>query len=155
MNSVKLILQLIVVVFLFASCTSNNLVDTNEEVAENNWTYAKAAKATLEIKDINKSYNFYFKLRHTSAYRYSNIYVMVRIKGNGFNKSTRYEFKLATSTGEWLGKGSGDIYTNNFSLLNDYRFAKAGKYNIEIEQNMRDNPLIGISDVGITISKNP
>ena len=141
-------------IFLLASCTNNNLVDTNEAVADNNWTYAKAAKATVEIKDITKPYKFYFKLRHTSDYRYSNIYVMVSIKGSAFNKSIRYEFKLATSSGEWLGKGSGDIYTNNFSLLNDYRFAKAGKYNIEIEQNMRDNPLIGISDVGITVSKN-
>lgn len=154
MDRVKLILQLIVMIFLLASCTNNNLVDTNEAVADNNWTYAKAAKATVEIKDVNKPYNFYFKLRHTSDYRYSNIYVMVSIKGSGFNKSIRYEFKLATSSGEWLGKGSGDIYTNNFSLLNDYRFAKAGKYKIEIEQNMRDNPLIGISDVGITVSKN-
>ena len=77
----------------------------------------------------------------------------MRLKGDSVNKSTRYEFKLAKKDGEWLGKGSGDIFTFNFPLLTNFRFAKPGKYEIEITQNMRDNPLVGISDIGITVSK--
>lgn len=146
-------------VLTFASCNNNSIIDTNEAVADNNWTYAKTAKAVVEIKDISQSYNIYFKLRHTADYRYANLFVLAHIKGNGLKKSTRYQFKLAKPDGEWLGKGSGDIYTNNFSLLTNYRFAKPGKYEIEIEQNMRDNPLVGISDIGINVetaeAKNP
>lgn len=140
--------------FITSSCTHNNLVDTNNAVAENNWTYAKSAKATVEITDINSSYKIFFKLRHTSDYRYSNLFVLAHLKGNGLHKTTRYQFKLAKADGEWLGKGSGDIYAYNFTLQTGYRFAKPGKYEIEIEQNMRDNPLSGISDVGITVEKN-
>ena len=153
MNKLKYILSLMTIVLMITSCSDNNLVDTNDAVAENSWLYAKSAKATVEIKDINQPYAIHFKLRHTLDYKYANIFVAMRLKGDSLNKSTRYEFKLAKNDGEWLGKGSGDIFTNNFTLLKDYRFAKPGKYEIEITQNMRDNPLTGISDIGITVSK--
>ncbi|TKC12735.1 gliding motility lipoprotein GldH [Pedobacter polaris] len=153
MNKLKYILPVLAMVFMLTGCFNDNLVDTNEAVAANSWTYAKSAKATIEIKDVNQAYDIYFKLRNTADYRYSNLFVLAHIKGNGLNKTTRYQFKLARADGEWLGKGSGDIYTSDFSLLTDYRFAKPGKYEIEIEQNMRDNPLIGISDIGITVTK--
>ena len=140
-------------VLIIASCSNNNLIDTNDAVAENSWLYAKSAKATVEINDINQAYTVHFKLRHTLDYKYSNLFVVMRLKGDSVNKSTRYEFKLAKKDGEWLGKGSGDIFTYNFPLLTNFRFAKLGKYEIEITQNMRDNPLAGISDIGITVSK--
>ena len=146
-------MSLIAMVLMIASCSNNNLVDTNDAVAENSWLYAKSAKATVEIKDINQSYAVHFKLRHTLDYKYSNLFVVMRLKGDSVNKSTRYEFKLAKKDGEWLGKGSGDIFTCNFPLLTNFRFEKPGKYEIEITQNMRDNPLVGISDIGITVSK--
>jgi gliding motility-associated lipoprotein GldH len=126
-------------------------MDTNISMPENNWTYANSLKTTIEIKDANKAYRVYFKLRHTSSYRYANLYVIMHLKGEGLNKHTRYQFKVAKTNGEWLGKGSGDIFTNTFPLLNTVKFPKPGKYLIEIEQNMRDNPLVGISDVGLTV----
>ena len=153
MNKLKFILPILALVLFMAGCINNNLVDTNDTVPDNSWTYAKSAKASVEIKDITKPYHVNFKLRHTADYRYSNIYVIVHLKGNGLKRSNRYQYKLAKADGEWLGKGSGDLFTYNFPLLTNYRFAKAGKYQIEIEQNMRDNPLIGISDAGITVAK--
>lgn len=153
MHKLRFVFCLAAFSILLAGCTNDNLVDTNQAMPENNWAYAKSVKATVEIKDINEPYNLYFKLRHTADYRYSNIYVIVYVKGNGLKRSNRYQFKLAKADGEWLGKGSGDLFTYNFPLLTNYRFAKAGKYQIEIEQNMRDNPLTGISDAGITVAK--
>lgn len=152
MNKLKYIFPLLVL-FALSGCANNNLVDTNETVADYNWTYAKSTKGVVAIVDTNQAYNIYFKLRHTGEYRYSNLFVLVHIKGIGLNKNTRYEFKLAELDGTWLGKGSGDIYSHNFSLLTNFRFPKPGKYQVEIEQNMRDNPLNGISDLGITVEK--
>ncbi|MFA6277387.1 MAG: gliding motility lipoprotein GldH [Pedobacter sp.] len=153
MNNTKFILPLLIGLLFLAGCSNTNIVDTNVNVPDNNWTYAKSIKTTVEIKDTIQSYTLYFKLRHTTDYRYANLYVVMRLKGNGLNKSTRYQFKLARNDGEWLGKGSGNLYTYNFPLLTNYHFVKSGKYDIEIEQNMRDNPLIGISDIGITLAK--
>lgn len=146
-------MSLFTTALIIMSCSNNNLVDTNDAVAEHSWLYAKSAKANIEIKDINQAYAIHFKLRHTVAYKYANLFIVMRLKGDSLNKSTRYEVKLAKNNGEWIGKGSGDIFTNNFALIKDYRFDRPGKYQIEITQNMKDNPLVGISDVGITVSK--
>ncbi len=145
------VVVLIFVLGLLNSCANTSLTDVNIEIPENSWMYAKSVKATAEIKDASKEYNIFFKVRNTADYRYSNLYTIARIKGNAFAKSTRYQFQLAKADGEWLGKGSGDLYSNTFPLLKRFRFPKAGRYEIEVEQNMRDNPLVGISDVGIAV----
>lgn len=136
-----------------AGCTTNNLIDTNEEMPQRNWSYVNKVKAVVGIKDQTKAFSLKFKLRHTSDYRYSNIYILMSLSGPGLNKTTRrYEYKLAESDGQWLGKGSGNLYTYVLPLLSDYHFPQAGNYTIELEQNMRDNPLKEVSDVGIIVS---
>lgn len=151
----KIILAFSTLCLLFLGCKHNNLVDTNLSLPENNWAYAKSVKAEVEVKDISPKYQVYFKFRHTNAYRYANLFVLFNLKGNGLNKKLRYQFQLAKADGTWTGKGSGDIFTQNFIVLKNFQFPKPGKYTIEIEQNMRDNPLIGVSDVGVSVSKTP
>ncbi|SOD20038.1 gliding motility lipoprotein GldH [Pedobacter xixiisoli] len=139
------------VLFTFSSCNFNTVVDTNQTIEDNQWLYANVAKAEFEINDVAKPYQVNFKLRINSEYRYSNLFVLATFKDAKSRKKTRYQFKLAKADGQWLGKGSGDLYTYSFPLLKNHRFADTGKYSIEIEQNMRDNPLVGISDVGIEV----
>lgn len=137
---------------LLNSCTRTTLIDVNMEIPENNWMYAKSIKATVDIKDPALTYNVFFKIRNTADYRYANIYVIMRLKGGTATlKDGRYQFQLANANGKWIGKGSGDLYSSTLPLLQKFRFPKASKYEIEVEQNMRDNPLVGISDIGITV----
>jgi len=137
-----------------SGCTTNNIVDTNEELPQRNWSYVNRVKAIAEITDPAKAYILKFKLRHTSDYRYSNIFILVHMSGPGMKKVTRrYEYRLAESDGQWLGKGSGNLFTYTLPLFSSYHFPQAGKYTIEIEQNMRDNPLREVSDVGIVVAQ--
>ena len=93
-------------------------------------------------------------LRHTSKYKYSNIFMLIHITGPDGKKITeRREFKLALPDGEWLGSGSGDIYSYQLLFKKSYKFPVKGSYIFELEQNMRDNPLDGVSDAGIRIEK--
>lgn len=152
-SSMKMTLLSFVLMLLLNGCMNTSTVDINMGVDENNWLYAKSVKATIEVKDPATAYNIFFKVRNTADYRYSNLYVITRIKGTKLAKSTRYQFQLAKTDGEWLGKGSGDLYSHTFPLLKQFRFPATGKYEIEVEQNMRNNPLVGISDVGITVEE--
>lgn len=138
----------------FSACNINTVADSTQSVSGNNWLYNNPAKVQFEITDTLKTYAVKFNLRHTVDYRYSNLFVLVAVRGKDISKKIRYELKLATQTGEWLGKGSGDIYSKEFTLLKDFSFKHVGTYTITIEQNMRDNPLVGISDVGIQVVKN-
>lgn len=137
---------------LFSGCDLNQIADSNMSMPARNWSYANPVKVMVEVKDAAKPVSIYFKLRHTSDYRYSNIFVLFHIKGGKAGKQTRrYEYKLAQPDGQWNGSGSGNLFTYTLPLLTNYRFPAAGKYALEVEQNMRDNPLKEISDAGIKV----
>jgi gliding motility-associated lipoprotein GldH len=152
MNKLKLLILLVIGIAAFG-CNTNNLVDVNVEMPKRNWTYINPVKAVVDIKDNAKAYTIYFKLRHTADYRYSNVFILLHIK-DPHNKiqTKRYEYKLARSDGQWLGSGSGNLFTYKLDLLSNYHFPEKGKYEFEIEQNMRDNPLKEISDAGLTVA---
>jgi len=139
---------------LLSGCDENHLVDSNTALPERNWNYANKIKTVIEIKDAGQPVSIYFKLRLTNNYKYSNIFVLFDLHGSGLKKQTRrYEYRLAQPDGQWNGSGSGNLYTYLLPLLTNYKFPAAGKYALEIEQNMRDNPLKEISDAGIKVVK--
>lgn len=152
MNRSKILLLFVAVLVAFSGCDTNNIADTNQTMPSRNWSYANKVKVVVDIKDSNKLFNIYFKLRHTADYRYANIFVLFNVKSTQKRRNRRYEFKLAQADGQWNGSGSGNLYTYTFPLLTNFKFPTPGKYELELEQNMRDNPLKEISDVGIKVA---
>lgn len=145
----------VLITMLLGSCTDPGaIVDTNTQIADHNWSYVNRAKFDCKIDDEKAAYNLYFNLRVTDAYKYSNLFVLIHQKSpNGYIKTTRYELKLASKDGEWLGKGSGSLYSYQVPFQSGIKFPVKGIYHFEIEQNMRDNPLHEVSDVGIRVEK--
>ncbi|MCZ4224024.1 gliding motility lipoprotein GldH [Pedobacter rhodius] len=154
MNNTQAFLLVVVFFTAFLSGCSSNITDGNEEIPDRKWTYRNHLKVPFEIKDNIKAYNIYFKLRHTADYQYANIFILAHFKDGKDKVTRRYQFKLAKNDGEWLGSGSGNVFNYTFPLLTNYHFSHNGKFEIEIEQNMRDNPLLEISDVGLLIAPN-
>ncbi len=140
----------------FTGCSDpKRVMDESISIANHNWIYGNKIKFDVDIQDTQAAYNLYLNVRVTSAYRYSNMFVLVYQSQGPTKKATttRYELKLASPTGEWLGKGSGSMYSYQIPFKQQYRFPVAGKYHFEIEQNMRDNPLRSVSDVGLRVEK--
>ena len=140
---------------IVASCSSSGtLVNNNVAISNQNWAYYNIINTTFKVENTATPYNIYFLLRHSADYKYANIFVLLHEKGPDHQQKTiRYEFKLANPDGEWLGNGSGNLYSYRLTLLSNFRFAKRGEYSFSIEQNMRDNPLQHVSDVGLTVEK--
>lgn len=145
----------IFLVSIFASCGDTvTVVDSNFELDNRNWSYTEKVRVPVNIEDAGIPYNIYLNLRHTSDYKYSNIFLLIHVIGPDGKKTTeRKEFKLALPDGEWLGSGSGNMYSYQLMIRENYRFQLKGKYTIELEQNMRDNPLDQITDAGIRVEK--
>jgi gliding motility-associated lipoprotein GldH len=141
--------------FLLISCdNSNAIVDTNQEIKGRNWSYISRVKVPVQIQDIGTDYSIYINLRHTAEYKYSNIFLLIHQTGpDGKRTTERKEFKLAKPDGEWLGSGSGNLYSYQLLYKENYRFPAKGTYVFELEQNMRDNPLKNISDAGLRVEK--
>jgi len=131
-----------------------SVIDQNTPVNDHNWTYAGKFSYTVKIDDEKIPYNLYMNLRVTADYKYSNLFVLITQTDPGNKtKITRYELKLASKDGAWLGSGSGNLYSYQVPFRTNYKFPARGVYHFSIEQNMRDNPLREVSDVGIRVEK--
>jgi len=138
----------------FAGCAADSkaVIDENNPVTNHNWSYADKFRYAVKINDAKQLYNLYMNLRVTADYKYSNLFVLIAQTGPDKKRTVkRYELKLANKDGEWLGAGSGNLYSYQVSFLTDYKFPAKGVYHFEIEQNMRDNPLREVNDVGLRV----
>ncbi len=132
----------------------NTIIDQNISIYDLNWSYVNKIKINFKIDDAAATYNLFLNLRVTSNYRYSNIFILIHQTGpDKKTKTARFEFKLANPDGEWLGQGTGNLYNYQVPFEAGYKFPVKGTYQIELEQNMRDNPLHEVSDVGLRVEK--
>lgn len=156
MKAARNLLLLLFPAMLFASsgCSDPNaVIDQNTAIENHNWSYTNKVKYTVKIDDPSVLYDLYVNLRITGDYKYSNIFVLIHRNGPKLKGATRYEVKLASLDGEWLGQGSGNMYSYQVPFQTNFKFPEKGTYEYEIEQNMRDNPLREVSDVGLRVEK--
>ena len=136
------------------SCVDNAIVDNFFAIPNQHWTYAQPIKTAVEINNTSKKYNVFINLRHTYAYKYANIWFKVSIVNPDKTKQTeRIEFNLASPDGAWLGTTAGNLFTCQLPYKQNFSFALKGKYLIVVEQNMRDNPLDGVNDLGLRVEQ--
>jgi len=148
-----LFLPVCLLMLILSGCSDPGAVlDNNTALPKKVWTYNNRVGFNFKIDEANAGYNFYINLRVTGSYKYSNMFVLVSdpVKKNSIS---RYELKLAQPDGQWLGKGTGNLYSFRIPFKFNYKFPAAGTYYIRIEQNMRDNPLHEVSDVGLRVEK--
>lgn len=138
----------------FQSCVDNAVVDNFFAIPNQHWTYAQPIKTAFDISNTNKTHNLFINLRHTDAYKYANIWFKVSIiSPDKKTKTERIEFNLASPDGAWLGTTAGNLFTCQLPYKQNFKFTQKGKYLIVVEQNMRDNPLDGVNDLGLRVEE--
>lgn len=150
----KVFYILIIPCFLI-SCGDSDVVYQNSKVIENNtWNKNESVTFDFDINDTTEFYDFYFNLRTTNLYEWSNLYMFVEIGSpeDQYNIDT-VEFLLANSVGEWTGVSSGSVINNKVLFINKKRFPALGTYRLTFNQAMRQDDLKEVMDVGIIIKK--
>lgn len=140
---------------VFISCGDADIIYQNSKVIENNtWNKNEDVIFDFDINDTTEFYDFYFNLRTTNLYEWSNLYLFVEIGSpeEQFNIDT-VEFSLANSVGEWKGVSSGSIINNKILFISKKRFPALGTYKLTFNQAMRQDDLTEVMDVGIIIKK--
>ena|SRR2546428_1345781 len=147
-------LGLVVISMITVSCTDSAVFDDNKTIDKKGWSFHDKADFNIKIASPG-IYNVFVNLRHTDDYRYSNIFLLMYVQGPGQEKveKRRVEIKLAEQDGHWIGNGSGNLYARRVFVTDKINFSKPGIYHFELEQNMRDEPLAEIADVGIRVEK--
>ena len=149
---------LVGLVLVLTGCLTSPYYQKAEGLPKNEWSYANKPTFKFEITDTTAIYNLYFLIRHTDAYPFSNIWMLIYTKqpGDSSFQQVRVEIPLAEKSGKWLGRGMGAIWEHRMPITQDNRpmvFNKKGLYEIRFEQNMRVNPLPEILQVGLRVAK--
>lgn len=124
----------------------------------NEWKYTNQQVFKFNVTDTTDDYDMQFLIRHTQAYPYSNIWLIVQVKppGDTVYKRTRVEIPLAEPAGKWLGRGMGEIWEQRMPLnmsTEQPAFDIPGTWEIKLGHNMRINPLPEVLQVGLRIEK--
>lgn len=126
------------------------------QIPGHQWNWNFQPEINFNITDTAVAYNIYITLRHTEAYEYRNLWLLVSTKlpGDTAYKKDRIELPLQSPDGKWISAtGMDDIWEHRILLFKEVIFKKTGTYSIRLEQNMRDNPLLHVMNAGIRIEK--
>lgn len=141
---------------LFVSCYNPEHVvaDEMKALSSKGWHWNEVQTIQAKLDDTAIQYNMVLKLRVTGGYRYANLYLLFHVKGpDGKTETRQYNFNLQDKSGRWYGKGSGELMAFEIPVNAALRAKKAGTYQIGIQQNMRDEVLAHVTDVGLRIEK--
>lgn len=139
---------------LLLSCTQGKLVDESAEVNPDGWTIDDSVVFGFVVNDTTMPVDFYLNIRNESSYRYSNLILFFDTRfPDGRQSRDTLECFLARPDGQWTGRGIGSRKEVSLLVKKNVIFPSSGAYRFVFRQAMRDNPLLGITDVGITIHK--
>ena len=142
---------------MFFSCNEWNKLNVYEKhvpIPDYSWNYNFHPSFDINITDTAAHYNINVTVRHTNAYPFSNLWLLITTNhANEKPKTQRVELPLADRDGRWLGSGIDDIFEHRIPIQRNARFNKKGIYHFSFEQNMRLNPLPHIMSVGLRIEK--
>jgi gliding motility-associated lipoprotein GldH len=128
--------------------------EKNIQIPDDAWDYNFHPSFDVNITDTSSLYNIYVTIRHTDAYRFSNIWLLITTKYPGENPVTnRVELPLADPQGNWLGTGMDDIFFHRILIQQNAIFDKTGVYHFSFEQDMRQDPLLNMMSAGLRIEK--
>jgi gliding motility-associated lipoprotein GldH len=148
----------LIVAFL-VSCNAPhlNVFEKNVPIEGGAWAYEVQPTVRFEVSDTTASYNVSVVCRHTDGYPYKNLWVFISTlqPGDTVQRKERFELTLQDNTGRWYGTGMDDIWEQRIPLYSSLHFSKTGTYTVVFQQDMRDNALKGVLDIGLRVEKMP
>lgn len=155
MSAIKhFLFGLLTVLIICASCTDAAFYEENKSIENRSWSYDNTQEFAVKIDDSTAKYDVFINLRHAAGYDFANIYLLLHQQGAGLlDTAYRHEIALAARDGRWLGRSAGTLYEVQTLAYTDFVFPDTGIYRFTLEQNMRQNPLAQIADVGIKLVK--
>ena len=113
-----------------------------------------------EYKELDGSWK---NVRNNTDYPFSNMYLIVTMKEPGQKPTIKVdtlEYLMANPDGTLLGEGFSDVKESKLWYLENFKFKRAGKYNVEVVQAVREtgkvdgvSELKGITELGLRIEK--
>ena len=147
---------LVLIIFFVLSCKNDQKEEYYHVFENKQWNTDSIVKFEMENLDTSLTYDLYAMIRHTTNYRFQNLFLFTEIQG----KKDTLEISLSEKNGKWNGRGFGDVKELKIKIANNIRFGQGLMDDISFEQAMRYQDLEKINElqeilaIGITIQKN-
>ncbi|MCQ2200428.1 MAG: gliding motility lipoprotein GldH [Paludibacteraceae bacterium] len=140
----------------FASCDDGVVQQEVKEIPETGWEKETPVEFEFSMQDTTSLYEVVVDVRNKSSYMYQNLWLFIEAKNpKGEIYSDTIECILADNKGRWIGDGAGSFFSGEYrlpvSFMPQVLFGQPGDYKFSIYQGMREDVLLGLSDVGIRI----
>ncbi len=152
-KSMKKTLLLVLISVLFIACQRGVVFSKFQSLPKQGWAADSVLTFIPNITDTIQGYDVQVIVRHTDKYTYQNLWLFVDVRqGSNLLHRDTIEGMLANERGEWNGKGRR---THELPLLylENIKFPYSGDYEVTIQQGMREDILLGITDIGLKIIK--
>jgi len=145
---------LLILLGSLSSCDTNRIFEENINVSDEGWQATAPYSFSFDVSDTLTPCNFYFNVRHTGEYAYSNLYVFIKtIFPNNEAARDTFECVLQQPDGKWLGSGTAGGRDHQVPFKMGLRFPLKGTYIFEVEQAMREPKLMELKSIGIRVEK--
>ena len=147
---------LVFIIFFAMSCKNDQKEEYYHIFENKEWNTDSIVRFEAENIDTSSTYDLYAMIRHTTNYRFQNLYLFTEIQG----KKDTLEIILSEKNGKWNGRGFGDVKELKIKIANNTSFSQGLMDDISFEQAMRYQDLEKINElqeilaIGITIQKN-
>ncbi len=131
-----------------------NLFEKNVSFEKHEWKSNETPSFLFTITDTTAYYHIYVTIRHSDAYRYSNLWLDVTTKAPSDTAiKQQLDITLANNNKGWLGTGMDDIFAHQIKITQQPIKLKKGDYQFTLKQTMREDPLQYILNAGIRVEK--
>ncbi|MDR2691401.1 MAG: gliding motility lipoprotein GldH [Dysgonamonadaceae bacterium] len=139
--------------FCCASCVQNEVFFEYHSFKKDGWNREAVAAYHINIDNTADLFDVSLEIRNNNDYSFRNIWLFIDFQSPGGSVRTdTVGMNLADVSGKWYGTGI-NLYSLSIPYETAVRFPRKGTYTYSIRQGMRENPLKGISDIGLRISK--
>jgi gliding motility-associated lipoprotein GldH len=148
------IFSLFILSLLLIACHPEGFYKEHQDFDDGVWNVKNEPTFSFEIADTTQAYNVYYLPRNAIQYQYNNLYVkhfLLDSKNRVVAEALNELVLMDEKTGKPLGDGLGDLFDHKILMLKNYHFSNQGKYTIKLRQYMRQDDLLGILSMGISV----
>jgi len=153
----RIILNLIIISFIFSACNRNRIYLKNKELSPDiEWVRGKKLTYEVTIKDKNVPYNLSFALRYITGYPYKNLYIHVtHTSPSGAIADSTYTIEAIDDHKKYKGEGLGDYWDYEQMVDKNITFPETGTYKYVVEHAMTMDTIGFVMELGLIMDKVP
>lgn len=149
-HSIFVILPLVSLV----GCNKKEVLYSEKKKLPEKWSKETKNEYQFEIKDTASRYNMLMPITIEGNYPFSNLYLISKFQDPENREIVdTLNYPIAYPDGSPIGNKSGNLYDFFLIYRENFKFRTKGKYRLKITHGMRENPLVGVHEIGLNIEK--